>query len=53
MTETTPTTAAEGQVAARKPNKAGRLVFLLITLGCFVYLYFRLNGAAARGIITG
>ena len=26
----------------------GRIVFLLITLGCFTYLYFRLAGAASR-----
>jgi len=26
----------------------GRLVFLVISLACFVYLYYRLNGAAAR-----
>ena len=26
----------------------GRIVFLLITVGCFTYLYYRLNGAAAR-----
>ncbi len=32
----------------RKPNKVGQVVFLLITAGCFVYLYLRLNGAAAN-----
>ncbi|MEX2131996.1 MAG: hypothetical protein WD772_10965, partial [Pseudohongiellaceae bacterium] len=32
----------------RKRNTVGRIVFLLITAACFVYLYFRLNGAAAR-----
>jgi len=32
----------------RKSNKAGRVVFLLIALACFTYLYYRLNGAAAR-----
>lgn len=48
MTDPIPSTADEEPVAKRKPNKAGRIVFLLITLGCFVYLYFRLNGAAAR-----
>ncbi len=26
----------------------GRIVFLLITIGCFAYLYFRIAGAAAR-----
>lgn len=31
-----------------KSNTIGRIVFLLITVACFVYLYFRLDGAAAR-----
>ena len=33
------------------PNKGGRIgriVFLLITIGCFTWLYFRIAGAAAR-----
>ena len=29
-------------------GRIGRVIFLLITLGCFTYLYFRLAGAAAR-----
>ena len=37
-----------------KPNKGGRIgriIFLLITIGCFTYLYFRIAGAAAtRGL---
>ena len=33
---------------AKKKGLAGRVVFLLLTAGCFVYLYYRLNGAAAR-----
>ena len=32
----------------RRRSTAGRILFLLLTLACFVYLYFRLNGAAAR-----
>lgn len=32
----------------RKRGPVGRAVFLLITLACFVYLYYRLDGAAAR-----
>lgn len=32
----------------RKPNRIGRVIFTLITLACFGYLYFRINGAAAR-----
>ncbi len=35
-----------------KPSKAGgrigRAIFLLITIACFTYLYFRIAGAAAR-----
>ena len=31
-----------------KPNPAGRIIFLIITAICFVYLYYRLNGAAVR-----
>lgn len=39
----------EGNSAAKKKQSPlGRLIFLLITGACFVYLYFRLNGAAAR-----
>ena len=32
----------------RGGGTAGRLVFLAISLACFAYLYYRLNGAAAR-----
>jgi hypothetical protein len=32
----------------RASNTLGRLVFLVITAACFTYLYYRLNGAAAR-----
>ena len=48
MSETSQASDTEVPVAPRKRNKAGRAVFLLITVGCFIYLYFRLNGAAAR-----
>jgi len=46
----TPESATETTAppASRKRNTIGRIVFLLITAACFVYLYFRLNGAAAR-----
>ena len=67
MTEATSTTEPadvtddtdlDGQEGAsgppRRPNPLGRVVFLLITAGCFVYLYYRLNGAAAReGLSAG
>lgn len=51
MTETAPTAenAPEpGMMPPKRRNTAGRVVFLLITAACFVYLYFRLNGAAVR-----
>jgi hypothetical protein len=32
----------------RASKTLGRLVFLAITLACFTFLYYRLNGAAAR-----
>jgi len=32
----------------RKSNNLGRIIFTLITLACFAYLYYRINGAAAR-----
>ena len=38
----------EPPTAEKKQSPVGRLIFLLITGACFVYLYFRLNGAAAR-----
>lgn len=31
-----------------KSSTLGRIIFLLITIGCFTYLYYRLNGAAVR-----
>ena len=34
--------------AAPSSSARGRIVFLMITAGCFTYLYLRLNGAAAR-----
>ena len=33
---------------SRRASTLGRVVFPLITAGCFVYLYLRLDGAAAR-----
>ncbi|MEX0965513.1 MAG: hypothetical protein WDZ52_15915 [Pseudohongiellaceae bacterium] len=40
----------EDQVTPRtkKPNPIGRVIFLILTAACFAYLYYRLNGAAAR-----
>ena len=34
--------------APRKQSPVGRVIFLAITAACFAYLYYRLNGAAAR-----
>lgn len=39
---------AQGLGPRRNSAAGGRIVFLLITLACFVYLWFRLDGAAAR-----
>ena len=41
-------TQAEESSAPKKQGLLGRVVFLGITAACFVYLYFRLNGAASR-----
>lgn len=38
----------ENSAAKKKQSPLGRIIFLLITGACFVYLYFRLNGAATR-----
>jgi hypothetical protein len=35
-----------------RSNALGRLVFLAITAACFTFLYYRLNGAAAREGLT-
>ena len=32
----------------KNPNPIGRIIFIIITAICFVYLYYRLNGAAIR-----
>ena len=39
---------AETSTASKKQGPLGRILFLGITAACFLYLYFRLNGAAAR-----
>ena len=46
MTESETTKNEPG--ASRGSSTLGRVVFLAITAGCFAYLYYRLNGAAAR-----
>ncbi|HAO88628.1 MAG TPA: hypothetical protein DCR00_06875, partial [Gammaproteobacteria bacterium] len=43
------TEGTEAKVQApKKQNPIGRVIFLAITAACFAYLYYRLNGAAAR-----
>lgn len=42
----------EAAPAPRKKNAIGRIAFLLLALVCFAYLYYRLNGAAAREGLT-
>lgn len=32
----------------KKQNPIGRVLFLILTAACFAYLYYRINGAAAR-----
>ncbi|MFT4860904.1 MAG: hypothetical protein ACI95C_000102 [Pseudohongiellaceae bacterium] len=55
MTSDIPTEAPE-QIEPVAPKKKvsplGRVIFLVITAICFGYLYFRLNGAAAREGMT-
>lgn len=48
MTEQTETVEPQEKPAKKKPSPIGRIIFLLLTAACFGYLYFRLNGAAAR-----
>lgn len=48
----TDATAAAPGVAPRKPSAVQRVVFLAITIACFVFLYSRLNSAAAREGVT-
>lgn len=48
----TDATAAAPGVAPRKPSAVQRIVFLAITIACFVFLYSRLNSAAAREGLT-
>ena len=45
-------TATTTPTSGKRSNPAGRLLFLVLTGGCFVYLYYRLNGAATREGLT-
>ncbi len=46
--EATNETEMDATPAKKKPNPIGRVLFLILTAACFAYLYYRLNGAAAR-----
>lgn len=46
--ENNQTETSDSTQAPRKKNIYGRILFLILTAGCFGYLYYRLNGAAAR-----
>jgi hypothetical protein len=46
--KTTAETEAEVAPGKKKPSSIGRVLFLILTALCFAYLYYRLNGAAAR-----
>ncbi|MFT6092197.1 MAG: hypothetical protein ACJA2Q_000079 [Pseudohongiellaceae bacterium] len=48
MTEQTETVESEQKPVKKKASPIGRIIFLVLTAACFGYLYFRLNGAAAR-----
>jgi len=52
VTDPDPTTETEAPQPPRRKSMLGRVVFLIITALCFAYLYFRLNGAAAREGLT-
>jgi len=46
--EVTEAAESEASPGKKKPSPIGRVIFLFITALCFAYLYYRLNGAAAR-----
>lgn len=48
MAESEDTQAPAGAAATPAGRSLGRVIFLLITLACFAYLYYRINGAAQR-----
>ncbi|MCX2982203.1 hypothetical protein EYC98_15180 [Halieaceae bacterium IMCC14734] len=48
MTDSEQPQAPATAPAASGKRTLGRVVFLVITLACFAYLYYRLNGAAQR-----
>ena len=52
VTDPDPAVETEAPQAPRRKSTLGRVVFLIITALCFAYLYYRLNGAAAREGLT-
>ena len=48
MTQVSEEEQAPANTGNPKANNVGRIIFALITLACFAYLYYRINGAAAR-----
>jgi hypothetical protein len=50
--ENNPGDAENGPAEKKKPSAIGKVIFLLLTALCFGYLYYRLNGAAAREGLT-
>src|SRR4029079_8334838 len=42
------TDGGEAPAPNRRSNVVGRLVFFAIAAACFLFLYYRLNGAAVR-----
>ncbi len=46
--ESSSTTEAAENAPRRKPSTLQRIIFMLLTVLCFAYLYYRLNGAAMR-----
>lgn len=46
------TTSSAEDAQPKKSNTIGRVIFLVITIVCFAYLYYRINGAAAREGLT-
>ena len=51
MTDATPTEPGDAPTP-KKPSALQRVTFLAITIICFLYLYYRLNSAAAREGLT-
>ena len=51
MTDATAAAPSDAS-APKKPSALQRVIFLVITVICFLYLYYRLNSAAAREGLT-